>query len=175
MQQYLKQKDTTENERRKTSIINQYESPNRKIYDLPLYILIRETDEKYLPPVIKEFERFGEIKEVINDENCRFILISYHNPENARIAYEHHNKFVLDPFTKQHTIRVELLHEEAKNKFLRENLHEKNYMTDKQELGMGRMNMVYNLPNTRDYTYSTVGKEKSKTNMQKFVEIFFNL
>ena len=169
MRKYLNQKDATESERRKTSRINQHEYKN---YDLPMYILIRDIHERYLPSILKEFENFGEIKEAKNYENS--ILISYCNPESAVIAYENHNKFLLDPFSKQYTLRIDLLNEETKNKFI-ENMLEKNYMTDKQELGPGSINMLYNIPSTRDYTYTSVGQEKLKTNFQKFVEVFFNL
>jgi hypothetical protein len=172
MQKYLNQKLEADSERRKTSIINQHEYYNFYNYDLPLYIFIRDVNENYLPTILKEFEIFGEIKEVKNYDNS--ILISYSNPDSALIAYKNHNKFLLDPFTKQHPLRIDLLNEETKNKFL-ENMLEKNYMTDKQELGLDRMNMAYNLPSSRDYTFARLNQEKQKTNFQKFVEVFFNL
>ncbi len=173
MEQYLRQREQ-ENERRKSLVINKYESPIRKIYEPPMYILILDANERFFEPILKEFEKFGEFKEVKNDENFRYILISYHNPEHARIAFEHHNPFCLDTYSKRNKINVKLITEIQKNDFIK-NIHEENYLIDEKELGKGRVNMRYNLPNARDYNYSKIMMEKPKSNWQKFVEVLLNL
>ncbi len=139
-----------------------------------IYILVKDFPQEAYPKVIKEFERFGDIKEIQSVSQANWMIILYSKQENAKLAMEHFNPFCIDPYIKHIKINVSAMLEEEKNEFL-EKINEMRENEYNNHRNSNVYSNVYPGQRFRIPAQQYMILQEPKSNFKKFIEIFLNI
>jgi hypothetical protein len=140
-------------------------------------LLITNFPDKYYKYIIMEFSKYGNIKNIFYDYRkfTDSMIIEYENSEIAHRVAESINVNFLQKYDIYDRIKINLLSEQEKFRFL-----EKMLSSDEIELNTSIYNTSQRFTFSPNKTYNHYNKghtmtiQHEKSNWKKFTDVFFN-